>query len=120
MSIIRVDYANARNQARKLQRASEDCETIIKQFDQLVAQVPNCWEGVSADAFIVALKRQMMELRVLKEEYSSLGSHIRRVADELEAKERELKAAMRADQAAASSMGGSSGFGGGGGGGRGF
>jgi len=119
MSFIRVDYANARSQAKKLRQASEDCETTIRKLNQLAGQVPDCWEGASAEAFLVAVRRRITELNDLRENFLSVSNHIQRVADELEAREKELKAALEADQVATNYGAGNSGFGGGGGG-RGF
>ena len=45
MSMIRVDYDNARAQAKKLDSTIADCETAIQHLKTVIAKIPPCWEG---------------------------------------------------------------------------
>ena len=96
MSMIRVDYGNARQQARKLQTAADNCGEVIRKLQTAVRQLPDSWEGASAEAFLEASRQQIAEIRATQERLEAVAAHIRRVADELERKEKELAAAMEA------------------------
>lgn len=108
MSTIRVNYANARAQARKLQKVSSDCDEVVRNLKRALQEVNDCWEGQAADAFCLVLQQRINEVRTIGDEAERLAAQIRRVADEFEAAERRIKAAAEA------------GSGGGGGGGRAF
>lgn len=93
MSMIRVDYDNARRQAQKLQAAADDCDEVVRKLKAHMGQLSNYWEGESAEAFINSVQTRIRELQSIKGNIETVAVHIRRVADELEKKERELASA---------------------------
>ena len=93
MSMIRVDYDNARRQAQKLHVAADDCDEIIRKLKTRMGQIPNYWEGESADAFIDSVQMRIREIQTMKGKIETVAAQIRRVASELERKEKELAAA---------------------------
>ena len=106
MGAIRVNYANARAQARKLQKVSSDCDDIVQNLRKALQEVAACWEGQAADAFCLLLQQRINEVQSIGNTAEQLARQIRRVADEFEAAERRIKSESNAN------------FGGGGGGGR--
>ena len=96
LSLIHVDYDNARRQAQKLQAAADECDEIVRKLKARMGQVPNYWEGESAEAFINSAQARIREIQSMKGNIETVAAHIRRVADELERKEKELAAAAAA------------------------
>lgn len=96
MSMIRVDYDNARRQAQKLQAAADNCDEVVRKLKVRMGQLPNYWEGESAEAFISSVQERIREIQSIKGNIETVAVHIRRVADELEKKEKELAAATAA------------------------
>ena len=95
MSMIRVDYDNARRQAQKLQDAADDCDLAIRKLRLGTGQLSDFWEGASAETFTAAVQVQIAEIQKIKSSLESTALHIRKVADELERKEKELAAATQ-------------------------
>ena len=124
MGLIHVDYDNARRQAQRLDQAADDCGTVIRALEKELSNLPVNWTGAAADACGKALENRIRDLKALQQETEQLAATIRRVADAFEEKERQLRAAMEAEQAASGGSGGSWGgsteSGGGGRGGGGF
>lgn len=108
MSLIRVDYDNARRQAQKLQAAADECDEIIRKLKTRMGQLPNYWEGESAEVFINSVQARIREIQSMKGKIEAVAVHIRRVADELEKKEKEL-AAVAAATGVVTASGGSNG-----------
>lgn len=92
MSTIRVDYVNARTQAKKLQSAASECEDVVRNLRSLMDRTSSCWEGAAADAFLLALQKRIQEVQKIRDRASGLASQIRRVADEFEEAERRIDA----------------------------
>ena len=92
MSTIRVDYVNARTQAKKLQSAASECEDVVRNLRSLMNRTSACWEGAAADAFLLALQKRIQEVQKIHDRANGLASQIRRVADEFEETERRIKA----------------------------
>lgn len=124
MSTIRVDYDNARTQAKQLQSAAVKCDEIVRQLRLSAKGVSYFWEGAAAEAFQEAMNKRIVEVREIGERAEALAVQIRRITDDLEEVEQQLKAAVEAQQSSRTSNGtgsgggfsGESGFSGGGGG----
>lgn len=93
MSMIRVDYDNARRQAQKLQAATDECDDVVRKLKTHMGQLSNYWEGEAAEAFFNSVQARIYEIQSIKENIEMVAVHIRRVADELEKKEKEFIAA---------------------------
>ena len=63
MGSIRVDYANARAQAKKLQTIASDCNEVVRQLNTAIGNVPSCWDGESADAFVLSVQARIREVK---------------------------------------------------------
>lgn len=98
MGSIRVDYANARAQAKKLQAVASDCDDVVRQLNNAINSVPNCWDGESADAFVLSVQARIKEVRKIGSNAASVAAQIRRVADELEEAERRVQAEIAAQK----------------------
>ena len=128
MSTIRVDYDNARAQAKQLKRAAAKCDEIVRQLQLSSKGIPDYWEGASSVAFQAVMNERVAGIRKIGKRAEALAEQIRRVADELEEAERRLKAAAEEQQVSQVATGtghggafsGTGGFGGGGGSGHGF
>lgn len=96
MSTIRVDYSNARAQAKKLQTVASDCNEVVRHLNSAINNVPNYWDGSSADAFILSVQSRIKDIKKISNDASILAAQIRRVADELEAAERRIQAEITA------------------------
>lgn len=116
MSMIRVDYSNARAQAKKLDSAAAECETAIQRLRAVSNKVPPCWEGGAASAFLAATQKRIQEIQKIRDRAKEMAVLIRRVADEFEEAERRMKEALAAQSnnstASTSSFGGGPGGGG--------
>lgn len=100
MALIHVDYDNARQQARRLQQAADDCGTVMRALQKELSDLSSYWTGAAAEACAIALENRIRDLKALQEDTEQLAADIRRVADAFEEKERQMKAAMDAAQAA--------------------
>lgn len=107
MSMIRVNYDNARAQARQLEQSEQECGRIVQGLQTLQRQLAELWEGEAAQA----LAKRIQAARGIQDEIGRAAAMIRRAADEFEAAEQKTKASM------AQQGGGFGSFGGGGGGG---
>ncbi len=105
MSTIYVDYDSARRQVKKLLLAAENCDEIIRNVNTQLKQLPNYWEGASADTFREILQQEIREIQNMKETITSVAHHIQKVACELEDKEKELVAAIQSNPSSASITG---------------
>ncbi len=94
MSTIRVDYDNARAQAKKLQAAADDCDCVVRQLKGTLGCIPGEWDGAAAEAFSTGVQKRISEISGLAADTRSLAAQIRRAADELEETEHRLKDQM--------------------------
>lgn len=100
MSLIHIDYDNARAQARRLQEAADDCAAAERALQKELSNLPGYWSGEAADACAAVLGTRIQELQSMRRDAENLASTIRRVANQFEEKERQLKAALAAAEAA--------------------
>ena len=112
MSMIRVNYDNARAQARQLEQSEQECGRIVQGLQTLQRQLAELSEGEAAQAYAQALAKRIQAARGIQDEIGRLAAMIRRAADEFEAAEQKTKANM------AQQGGGFGAFGGGGAGSR--
>ena len=112
MSMIRVNYDNARAQARQLEQSEQECGRIVQGLQTLQRQLAELWEGEAAQAYAQALAKRIQAARGIQDEIGRAAAMIRRAADEFEAAEQKTKASMTQQG------GGFGSFGGGGGGSR--
>ena len=97
MSLIRIDYENARAQARQLEQSEQQCSQIAQSIQALRQQLAGVWAGEAADTY---------EIRKIQDELSRLAHTIRKAADEFEAAEARTKASMSASGGTGSGGGG--------------
>lgn len=130
MSMIRVDYSNARVQAKKIDSAVVQCEVAIQRLNNVLTKVQTCWEGEAASIFLYSMQKRIQEIKTIRDRAEQTAALIRRVADDFEESERRMRE-MLADSSAivgtssnGDGLGGGfscgSGYGGGGSGGGGF
>ena len=99
MSLIRIDYENARAQARQLEQSEQQCSQIAQSIQALRQQL-------AADTYDQAAERRLREIRKIQDELSRLAHTIRKAADEFEAAEARTKASMSASGGTGSGGGG--------------
>ena len=87
MSLIRIDYENARAQARQLEQSEQQCSQIAQSIQALRQQLAGVWAGEAADTYDQAAERRLREIRKIQDELSRLAHTIRKAADEFEAAE---------------------------------
>ena len=100
MSMIRVNYDNARAQARQLEQSEQECARIVQGLQTLQRQLAELWEGEAAQAYAQALAKRIQAARGIQDEIGRLAAMIRRAADEFEAAEQKTKANMAAERMA--------------------
>lgn len=118
MSRIRVDYDNARRQAKRLSQIENDCYQIANMIEKLKAETTSVWEGTSADVFRLALEKRSVEIRKISKNAKELSVWIMQAVKNLEEAEKRVEDSVNAINT--SFTGTRGGQGGGGGGGRGF
>lgn len=91
MGEIRVNYANARRQARRLRGAAEDCREIISHLKGVGGELPGCWTGDAANTYMLEIDERATDISKIQSDLSELAMIIQRVADEFEAAERRMK-----------------------------
>lgn len=64
MSMIHVDYDNARRQAQKLQAAADECDEIVRKLKARMGQVPNYWEESQRKPLLTQRRRESVRSRV--------------------------------------------------------
>ena len=101
MALIHVDYDNARQQARRLRQAADDCDAVVRALQTELSNLSSYWTGAAAEACTAALENRIRDVKALQDDTEQLAAVICRVADTFEEKERQLKAALDAGQAAA-------------------
>ena len=107
MSLIRIDYENARAQARQLEQSEQQCSQIAQSIQALRQQLAGVWAGEAADTYDQAAERRLREIRKIQDELQRLAHTIRRkAADEFEAAEARTKASMSASGGTGSGGGG--------------
>lgn len=106
MSRIRMDYDDARMQAKKLQAAADRCDEVARGLRSGMGQLPNCWEGASADTFALVIQKQISDMQTMRQRLGAVADHIQRVANELERKEKELADIIQGSISASGSGGG--------------
>lgn len=106
MSLIRIDYENARAQARQLEQSEQQCSQIAQSIQALRQQLAGVWAGEAADTYDQAAERRLREIRKIQDELLRLAHTIRKAADEFEAAEARTKASMSASGGMGSGGGG--------------
>ena len=81
MSLIRIDYENARAQARQLEQSEQQCSQIAQSIQALRQQLAGVWAGEAADTYDQAAERRLREIRKIQDELSRLAHPIRKAAD---------------------------------------
>lgn len=100
MSLIRVDYENARAQARQLEQSGQQCSQIAREILALQRQLAGVWTGEAADAYDQAMAQRLREIGKIQDEMLRIARTIRKAADEFEAAEARTKVAMAVPGAA--------------------
>ena len=94
MSLIRIDYENARAQARQLEQSEQQCSQIAQSIQALRQQLAGVWAGEAADTYDQAAERRLREIRKIQDELSRLAHTIRKaLAEPLAVAEAEGQAA---------------------------
>lgn len=96
MSEIRIDYSNARQQARKLQEAAAQCEDAIRELRRAESEIPSCWTGEAATAYLQGLEKRIEEISRIRRQADDLADMIRTTAARFEEAERRTKEAIAA------------------------
>ena len=78
MSLIRIDYENARAQARQLEQSEQQCSQIAQSIQALRQQLAGVWAGEAADTYDQAAERRLREIRKIQDELSRLAHTIRK------------------------------------------
>ena len=65
MSLIRIDYENARAQARQLEQSEQQCSQIAQSIQALRQQLAGVWAGEAADTYDQAAERRRRMVRRL-------------------------------------------------------
>jgi len=100
MSLIRIDYENARAQARQLERGEQQCRQIAQKILAIRQQLAEVWIGEAADAYDQTIAQRLREIGKIQDEMLRIARTIRKAADEFEAAEARTKTAMSASGAA--------------------
>lgn len=100
MSLIRIDYENARAQARRLEQSGQQCSQIAREILGLQRKLAGVWAGEAADAYDQAMTQRLREIGKIQDEMLRIARTIRKAADEFEAAEARTKTAMSASGAA--------------------
>ena len=106
MSLIAIDYENARAQARQLEQIVQLCSQIAQSIQALGQQVAGVWALEAPDTYDQAAERRLREIRKIQDELSRLAHTIRKAAVEVEAAEARTKASMSASGGTGSGGGG--------------
>lgn len=88
MSVIHVDYTNARAQARKLDQAANECADIVRNLTTTLNIVSSYWSGDAAEAYKAEIRNEINRLKSTQSELQSVASTIRKVVEDLEEAER--------------------------------
>lgn len=89
--MIKFEYQNAMNQAKRLRVAAGECKDAIKHINEAYGESEGCWKGSSGDA----MRRQFMAVKKDLEKYYS---NLLETAKEIE---RVAKSLKEADEASA-------------------
>lgn len=90
MSFISIDYEKAIAQAAQLERAASLCERSLVSLSRAQGESESFWVGTSGAAMRTQLAASGKELRNTKNQLTSLAKTIRRVAEELRARDKAL------------------------------
>lgn len=94
--MIRLDYAQTRAAARKLNEAASECSDMLNRVSRLQTMLPAYWEGDSALAFSSEMARWVQETMSIRSELWALAGDITRIANDFEATDARLAAEANA------------------------
>jgi len=94
MAQIRIDCANARRQARKLDNAARDCDEVVRRLQSEVNTLTDGWTGEAANAYITELQQRITEIRKIGVDARDMAYLLRKAAEEFEEAEKEMKSQM--------------------------
>lgn len=90
MAFIQVDYDNAIAQAKKLEAAADYCGEVSGTIRSQEGDSERYWKGRAGDAMRGKMEETAKELEAVKGQLRSAAAAIRRVAEELREKDRQL------------------------------
>lgn len=81
MARLKVDI-NAMNSASKtLENVSRELGEVIHEYDAIVSELSNSWDGAASEEFIRRLKTQIRELKTAKSSLEGIKEYSSDVAD---------------------------------------
>jgi len=96
MATIKINYDNARANAKKLQSAASDCAACEKSAENSAGGVGAYWNGTASDAFVQLLKGWIKTNKTIEQDMNTLAAQIIKIANEMEAAEKKIAAAAGA------------------------
>ncbi len=94
MELIRIDYGKAIALAKELENAARMCEDSLRNLRIERANSETCWQGVSGNAMRSQMTAAERELAAEKDRLNTIAANIRRVAEEMRKKDKELSGIM--------------------------
>lgn len=95
--MIRVNYDRAYAEANRLRNAAEECENIVRQSKQNLADIHMYWEGAAANEFIAVNENWCREMQSIITELNEVSRLIQKVTDDI--REVDTRAAAAAKNA---------------------
>ncbi len=95
--MISVNYDRAYAEAKRLRTAAEECENIVRQSKQNLADIHMYWEGAAANEFIVVNENWCREMQSIITELNEVSRLIQKVTDDI--READTRAAAAAKNA---------------------
>lgn len=90
MGLVRIDYGKAIALAKELENAARMCGDSLRSLKIERANSEVCWQGVSGNAMRSQMEVTERELKAAKGQLETIAANIRRVAEELRKKDKEL------------------------------
>ena len=95
MSTISINYDRAYREANRLKTTASECDTIISQSRQALADLNLYWEGAAATEFLAVNEKWRKEMESIKTELTTISNLIKKVTDDIREADRRAAAAVR-------------------------
>lgn len=93
---MKINYDSVRRDAKKLRALADDCEAAARSCSKYQNELPQYWQGSSADSYTAGLARLNKKNKALANQIEQLAAQITAVANELEEEDRRLAAQIAA------------------------
>lgn len=80
---LKLDYIAAKKQINEFEEAINDCDDLLKRVKKLYSDIPDNWQGESANAAVQKMQEWESELKKIKTDMQTCKNKISKKVEQL-------------------------------------